>query len=722
MDDSWYIIRVVAELFKRPDNSNNNKLLGAGQQLGQLTNRGNLFWLNKMWTSCGGAKYGRESLFLELYSEVRSTAPCAQLSCILRRRLERIGDKKTRSLIVSQVKDGCSPLFLACKKGNVEIVDYLLNVCGADVEQKGEYEVQDDRSVHRVSPLWCAAVAGKVKVVECLVKYGADVNSVSDTGSTPVRSACYMTHLDVVEVLVANNADIQKPNFNGGTCLINSVQSEELCEFLLRNGAEVNAQDMQKKTALHYAIQEDRVESTKLLLRYGANPHLLSRLRDDALQIACLKGAKKIFDHLVDNVAYSPERVASAFELIGSTFLDEHHENQKALQHWRAACDLRQKFQITKTTCDSLNRPYYRNEVEFRNIEELEAISLDWDKMRIHSLLICERILGPTHKDMIFRLMFRGASYADSLQFQQCIDLWKYALELRIRRDSILYSDTCFTGQALVKLFFNLHVKYADERSIDADVNIDDILDTVELLVRDIPESVAKLNVFPVDKKQQESYNRILNIITHLLHLLTLVMKGKSVVDENEDESMMPQQNHHHLTSQQVLEIKRRIHYIVYVVDPRTTHGDSLLHLSCMRKNILKNQSLFEDASSTAVNFFPSQNVVELLVECGAKINALNHLASSPLHTASLACNFNQEIVSFLLDKGAHIDSRNYHLQRPLDLLKVQKDCKINPLQYTTLKCLAARVISTYNLPYKNEIPSMLEDFVEAHSLNVKRV
>ena len=79
-----------------------------------------------------------------------------------------------------------------------------------------------------------------------------------------------MTHFDIVKVLVQANADIQKPNYNGGTCLINSVQSEELCEFLLKNGAEVNAQDYQQKTALHYAIQECRVESTKLLLRYGA--------------------------------------------------------------------------------------------------------------------------------------------------------------------------------------------------------------------------------------------------------------------------------------------------------------------------------------------------------------------------------------------------------------------------------------------------------------------
>ena len=43
--------------------------------------------------------------------------------------------------------------------------------------------------------------------------------------------------------------------------------------------------------------------------------------------------------------------------------------------------------------------------------------------------------------------MYRGAAYADSLQYQHCIDLWKYALELRVAKDSILFCDTCFTAQ-----------------------------------------------------------------------------------------------------------------------------------------------------------------------------------------------------------------------------------------------------------------------------------
>lgn len=45
---------------------------------------------------------------------------------------------------------------------------------------------------------------------------------------------------------------------NGGTCLINSVQSPELCLYLIQKGCDINAVDTQGKTALHYAIQEHR--------------------------------------------------------------------------------------------------------------------------------------------------------------------------------------------------------------------------------------------------------------------------------------------------------------------------------------------------------------------------------------------------------------------------------------------------------------------------------
>lgn len=97
----------------------------------------------------------------------------------------------------------------------------------------------------------------------------------------------------------------------------------------MAHGADVNAQDIQLKTALHYAIQEHRFDTTKLLLANGACPFLKNRYGDDALQTACLKGATSIFNYLLELIPeYSRERRAEMHELIGSTFLDEHHDIQ----------------------------------------------------------------------------------------------------------------------------------------------------------------------------------------------------------------------------------------------------------------------------------------------------------------------------------------------------------------------------------------------------------
>lgn len=61
--------------------------------------------------------------------------------------------REIRRNIVKRQKDGCAPLFFSCKRGNAEIAEYLLTVCDADIEQRGMFEVPEDRSIHCVTPL-----------------------------------------------------------------------------------------------------------------------------------------------------------------------------------------------------------------------------------------------------------------------------------------------------------------------------------------------------------------------------------------------------------------------------------------------------------------------------------------------------------------------------------------------------------------------------------------
>lgn len=517
---------------------------------------------------------------------------------------------------MTRTRDGCAPLFVACKRGNVEVVDYLITTCNADAEQRGLYEVPDDRSIHNVTPLWCASVAGRLPVVKCLVQHGADVNSVSDTGSTPVRSACFMTHFDIVNYLVENGANISKPNYNGGTCLINSVQCVKLCEYLLNHGADVNAQDIQNKTALHYAIQEHRFETTKLLLEHGANPHLTSRYHDDALQTACIKGACQIFEYLIEVVSYPPDRIADGYELLGTTFLDEHHDIQAALQYWRKATNIRFLSGESKQILPP--RRTYQFAQEFKTSEELEAIATDLNAMRTQSLLICERILGTAHKDMIFRLMYRGAAYADSLQYQNCIDLWLYALELRIQRDTILFNETCFTGQALVRLYLDMIDKHG-AGVMQNTVSFEDAFHTLELLAAQLPECMALLKVQPVHKKHQSNFDHMLKVLTHMIFVVLHIPR----------------------TEEEKQKVATLVNSIIRL-DPRTCQGGhSLLHLAAMKTNVLNTHSLLEDEHMTP---FPSVEVVSFLLACGAMVNVTNDKGSSPLFMASQDLLFKEEV------------------------------------------------------------------------------
>lgn len=70
--------------------------------------------------------------------------------------------KDARKDIVSRTREGCAPLFVVCKRGNLEIAEFLITICGADIEQRGHFENPEDSTVHLVTPLWCASVSGKL--------------------------------------------------------------------------------------------------------------------------------------------------------------------------------------------------------------------------------------------------------------------------------------------------------------------------------------------------------------------------------------------------------------------------------------------------------------------------------------------------------------------------------------------------------------------------------
>ena len=587
-----------------------------------------------MWSSKADTDHFKKQLFHELVQVVRLMAPGSRsISHILRHRIEKL-TKVERQEIVNKTYEGCTPLFIACKRGLAEVAEYLCSQCGADLELKGLYEVPDDRSVHYVTPLWCASVAGKADVVKVLIAHGADINSVSDTGSTSVRSACFMTHVDIVKYLVEQGADIVRANFNGGTCLINSVQSAELCEFLLNHGAEINAQDIKCKTALHYAIEEDRYETVKLLIERGGDPYIKSRLNDDALQTACTKGAFQIFNYLLTVLKLTPDETANSYELLGSTFLDEYHDMPVAIQQWKTAALTRHTAGVTKKVMEPIRAFGYAK--EFQNIKELDNALMDHDSIRIQSLLICQRVLGPTHKDTIFRLMFRGAAYADSSQYQKCIQLWLYALELRIRKDTILYNEVFFTSNALVKLFLDILQKISLAEATEI-ILFEDAFHALKLIGDEIEPSMKLLSVKPEYRKHQANFDLALSILIHFMYVALKVGNTQHEYDCLQSY------------------VRRLIRLNPHTIEKEMT----LLHLAVTTNNILHTTHMSLDNRQKSP--FPNVEVSQLLLECGLPVNASMIDGSSALFLACHPRNYKKEVrlSCSLFGRNVHVGTSN---------------------------------------------------------------
>lgn len=137
---------------------------------------------------------------------------------------------------------------------------------------------------------------------------------------------------------------------------------------------------------------------------------------------------------------------------------------------------------------------------------------------------------------------------------------------------------------------------------------------------------------------------------------------------------------------------------------------------------------------------FPSLTVASILLECGADVNSrdnddnrsgcsrwtvpvfkrldLNHppfFLLSPLHVA--ASNGHPDIMNLLISSGSHFDSTNAFQQTACDLLDAKELSRnvIQPINHTTLQCLAARTIIKHRLNYRGNIPEKLEAFVLLH-------
>ncbi|KAJ6605260.1 ankyrin repeat-containing domain protein [Mycena vulgaris] len=123
------------------------------------------------------------------------------------------------------------------------------------------------------SVLWIAAAANLAGTVKFLLKE-APMNKHPDGAG--IIAASYYGHLEMVQLLVENGADVNTPTKRHGPPL--SVASEtghdRIVQFLLKNGANVNVHGGGYGSALHTALAKKNEKIARMLIKNGADVNL----------------------------------------------------------------------------------------------------------------------------------------------------------------------------------------------------------------------------------------------------------------------------------------------------------------------------------------------------------------------------------------------------------------------------------------------------------------
>ena len=140
--------------------------------------------------------------------------------------------------------------------------------------------------------LLIAADQGDTSAALQLIEQGANVNTTTYDGVTPLMYAAQYGDTSMIQILMVHGADVNLKPANGHTAIISAIRNGYLqtVEYLIRNGADINLADGDGVTPLMHAIAVDSFYMSDMLMYYDAAVDRKNKQGVDALMLASWLG------------------------------------------------------------------------------------------------------------------------------------------------------------------------------------------------------------------------------------------------------------------------------------------------------------------------------------------------------------------------------------------------------------------------------------------------
>jgi hypothetical protein len=133
-------------------------------------------------------------------------------------------------------------LIRAIKNDNEAECRRILETECVDIHKKDSEipELKNDY-IRRSSPIVIAADVGNANVVEMLLANGANINDTDEQGLTLLMKASLYNYTNIIELLLSRGLDIHDQNMNGATAILYaSLHSQKKAiQMLMANGASI---------------------------------------------------------------------------------------------------------------------------------------------------------------------------------------------------------------------------------------------------------------------------------------------------------------------------------------------------------------------------------------------------------------------------------------------------------------------------------------------------